>query len=240
MVNLADRLAVIRDRIGKAALRVGRRPEDVQLMIVSKQQPVSMIQELIDLHKLEGSRPVFGESYVQEYRVKRESLHGEFECHLIGALQRNKVKGALKIFDVIGSLHSIELAYKLNSVAKLMGIVVSVFLQVNISNDSGKFGFKASEVEKMVFEEMPSLQHLHLAGLMTITKQYYSGRDARRDYVSMAKLRDVVLDRAGVEGAFPIDALALSMGMSDDFEMAIEEGSSLVRLGSALFGERVS
>ncbi len=238
LTTLRDRLSVVREKIEKAALRAGRDPASVTLVIASKTQPASVMQDLIDLYALEGKKPVFGESYVQEYRKKQALLRGEYSCHLIGALQRNKAGHALRIFDAIEAVHSVEIAQALNVVAEQAGITIDVYLQVNISNDFGKFGFRESEVQQFIFYQMPVLSNLRLNGLMTITRLYHNSADVRGDFVKMLQLRDAILEKDISRGKHLVGQLALSMGMSDDFEIAVEEGASLVRIGTALFGER--
>lgn len=223
----------IMEQIGAAAGRSGRPPSEIALVAVSKKQSLDLIQELRGVTERLSHPLILGENYVQEFKAKRPFLSG-VEAHLIGPLQRNKVRDALKLFDVIESVHSLELAHAIEREAALQGRAVGVYLQVNISEDEKKAGF-APDALSSVLEEISLLKNLRLLGLMTITRYFDVAEEVRPYYRAMNLLRDRVI---GDGHLFQGERCRLSMGMSLDFEVAIEEGADLVRVGTALFGER--
>ena len=220
--ELKQNLVRIQERIAAALLRSGRATQ-VQLVAVSKLQPASLVQEFLNL----GGSIVLGENYVQEFKKKRVELKGDFKAHLIGPLQRNKAKLAVELFDLIESVHSAEIAEALNKAAAQIGKIQEVFLQVNISGDAAKSGFSAEATRTFFRDQLASLNNLKCTGLMTITELYEKAEDARADFRALYQLSESL--RPG---------LLLSMGMSQDFEIAVEEGATHVRVGTALFGER--
>ncbi len=230
---LRERLDSVLSRIEAARARsvLG---QPVQLVAVSKKQPVELMREYLEACASCTVSPsvVFGENYVQEWEQKREALHAQSEegvppVHMIGNLQRNKAARAVALFDVIQSIHSIALLQAVGQAATKYGKQQDVFLQVNISKDPSKAGFSAEEVLD-AFTSGRSMSSIAVRGLMTITREYESAEEARLDFRALRELRDS-MDLA----------LELSMGMSSDFEVAIEEGATLVRVGTALFGERL-
>ncbi|MCB0310650.1 MAG: YggS family pyridoxal phosphate-dependent enzyme, partial [Bdellovibrionales bacterium] len=172
-----------------------------------------------------------GENYVQEAKSKFGYIEHTSKLHLIGPLQRNKAKDAVVYFDVIESLHTVEVAEAINRVAAAKQKVQEVYLQINISCDRAKSGFSLEQLEH-VLPEIVSFESLNVTGLMTITAFGQAEDLLRRDFRSMKLVRDRTADRLGRK-------LVLSMGMSDDYQIAVEEGADLVRIGSAIFGERV-
>jgi pyridoxal phosphate enzyme (YggS family) len=178
-----------------------------------------------------GQVALIGENYVQEFQKKSHAISGEYIPVLIGPLQRNKVVQALTLFREIESVDRKEVIDALNRAASATGLVLPVFLQVNVSNDPRKKGFAVATVSD-VAQEMLDLPALQLRGLMAITELYEEPEEARSDFVVMRNLRDALQQSLGVE------SLELSMGMSADFEIAIEEGATRVRIGEALFGPR--
>lgn len=225
--NLDQILNVIKD----AKIRSARKDDPVQLVAVSKYQDVSLMNALISAWPEAQTKVTFGESYVQEYASKIEHLKGEFATHLIGPLQSNKVRKAVALFNLIESVHSERVAELINKEALKTKKVMPVFLQVNISKDSNKAGFSAEELERFIDEKLSELEAIDLKGLMTITRFYQNREDVRPDFVAMRALKE------RLDAQFDLE-LSLSMGMSSDFDIAIEEGATLVRVGSALFGER--
>jgi len=235
-MSMEERYTGVMEQIAAAADRVCRSPSEVTLVAVSKTQSLELIQELHEVTKRLSYPLILGENYVQEFKAKRPFLSG-VEAHLIGPLQRNKVRDALKLFDVIESVHSRELAHAIQKEAALQAREVGVYLQVNISEDEKKAGF-SPEVLPSALEEVGSLQNIRLLGLMTITRYFEVPEEVRPYYRAMNALRErVVQDYAEL---FQDKRCRLSMGMSRDFEVAIEEGADLVRVGTALFGERDS
>jgi pyridoxal phosphate enzyme (YggS family) len=219
------RIKEIRARIDKAARIAGRDPEEITLIAVSKGQSVLEMNQI--------PRPcIFGENYIQEYKAKKELLNPGFEVHFIGALQSNKAAQAVKLFDVIESVGSARLANIINKEAEKIKKRQAVFLQVNISDDENKGGFSPPELLQFIAHEAGRLPALDIKGLMTITRYYENPEDARPDFRKLRQLAGLSLESLRSAGCL------LSMGMSQDFEIAIEEGASIVRVGTAIFGER--
>ena len=217
-------IARVRARIAEAALRGGRRPESVQLVAVTKTVGPERIREAVAC----GLR-VFGENRVQEARAKVSEVQG-VSWHLIGSLQRNKIKEALRLFEVINSVDSVGLAEELSRRSMERGTRrAEVLLQVNISQEPQKHGVAPEEAERVVGAVL-ELQGLRLRGLMGMAPLVETPEAARPSFRRLRELRD----RLGE--AFPeAGVYELSMGMTDDFEVAIEEGATIVRVGRALF-----
>lgn len=199
---------------------------NVRLVAVSKRQPLERVKALFSSLGYKSANLVLGENYVQEWSEKRGDLPTPREVHLIGPLQSNKARDAVALFDVIESVHSEKILSAIAKEAGRIGSVKRIFLQVNISEDPAKAGF-APEGMKAILEKAKTLTGVKVEGLMTITKDYLQAEEARPDFRALRVLRDS-LD----------PTLELSMGMSSDFEVAIQEGATLVRIGSALFGSR--
>ena len=219
-MDIAQNIKEARERIGHAALRVGRLPDDILIVAVTKNVEESAIQRAI-----EADIKNFGENRVQEAerKIMHLSSHGLRPAwHMIGHLQRNKVQTALKIFDIIHSIDSRRLAQEVNAQAERP---VAVLLQVNVSGEETKGGFATNELDKAV-AEISRLPNLSIRGLMTIAPLVDNPEEVRPVFRKLRELRDSF----GMEH--------LSMGMSDDFEIAIEEGATMVRLGRIIFGER--
>ena len=213
----------------QAALGSGRRPEDVQLVAVSKTVPSERLLTAIGL----GVR-VFGESYVQEAREKFNALYAHpLSWHFIGHLQSNKAKYVVKIFDLIHSVDSLKLSREIDKQAGKIGKVQSVLVQVNIAEESSKSGVLLEDTAQLV-TEMSQLTHLEVKGLMTMPPYFNAPEKARPYFKALRQLRDQL--RAMEIPGVVMDEL--SMGMTGDFEVAIQEGATLVRIGTAIFGER--
>ena len=159
-MSLVDRLELIENRIKEACQRSGRNRSDVTLLCVSKAQPLQAMLELIELYRAKGCQPVFGENYVQEFKEKRAGLPANTRVHMIGALQRNKAKDAIELFDGIESVHSESLAVELNKYAQKLGLVKDVLLQVNVSADPHKSGFNPDGVLEFAprLAQLPALR----------------------------------------------------------------------------------
>ena len=231
--NARDRLDAIRERIAHAAERSGRREEDVRLIAVSKRQPLERIAALVRA----GARDL-GENLVQEARDKREALLaaiGDAEpprWHLIGALQRNKAALAVNLFDTIETVDRASLARELQKRAEAAGrSALPVLLQVNVSREEQKSGV-LPEAAAELLAECSAFPLLQPKGLMAIPAAG-SSETARAAFAQVRELRDTLRREPGGEAL-----TELSMGMSLDFEIAIEEGATSVRVGTALFGER--
>jgi PLP dependent protein len=222
-----ERISAIYKKMSHAAMRAGRNPEDVVLIAVTKTIDVRRIREAIDA----GLR-IFGENRVQEARAKIRSLTGISESlhwHLIGHLQRNKAKYAVRMFDLIHSLDSIDLAGELNRQASLAGKVQDVLIEVKLSPEKTKQGIPKHELSALL-GAVREMQHLNLRGLMTMPPFFPNPQKGRPYFRELRELRDTMKP----EG---FSLPELSMGMSHDFEVAIQEGATMVRIGTAIFGE---
>jgi len=237
--DLRARLQDVRHRMAGAAARSGRDVREITLVAVTKTVPVGRIVAAYQL----GLRD-FGENRVQEARDKipvvnkqvlPQQSHGTGEglhWHMIGHLQRNKVRHAIALFDIIHSVDSVRLAGEISRRCQARSITMPILLEVNVSGEASKYGFVPGDIEPAVADIL-TLPSLVLQGLMTIAPIVAVPDDARPSFERLRKLRDRLADR------FPeVDWLHLSMGMTDDFEVAIEEGATLVRVGRAIFGER--
>jgi pyridoxal phosphate enzyme (YggS family) len=218
----------VQERVAKAALRSGRSVDDVTLIAVSKTWPIARVQEAVDAGAVN-----LGENRVQEAQEKVGQITGSVSWHLIGHLQRNKVKVALPIFDLIHSIDSLRLAKEVSKQAVLNGQVVRVLLQVNTSGEASKFGI-APDVAVDLVGQMAQLEGLKVDGLMTIGAFLPNAEDVRPNFIALRQVRDRIVD-AQIEG---VSMETLSMGMTNDFEVAIEEGATMVRVGTAIFGSR--
>ena len=206
----------------------------VELLAVSKHQSVEAMQAYIDWCTEKGCTATFGENYVQEYKKKQAALKGAYQVHFIGSLQKNKARDAVKLFDCIESVDSRALAEVLNGEAARISKRQAVLVQVNISLDQAKHGVPHTEVAGLVEYVLSECTSLSLRGFMCITRYYEEGEDARHDFRAMYQSCERVAHAAGLN----IRGLVLSMGMSADYSVAIQEGSTQVRIGTALFGER--
>ncbi len=224
--SVADRLEAVRARIRAAAERSGRRFTDVTLVAVSKNVPAEGIRAVARLGVVD-----VGESRVQEALPKIEAVADPaIRWHLVGHLQRNKARRAAELFTLIHSVDTEALAEALAHGAETQGRVVSVLLQVNVAGEPGKHGCATAEVIPMA-RRMRRLAALRLEGLMTIAPLADDPGDARPVFQQLRRLGEALREEAP-------EARHLSMGMSDDFEVAIEEGATLIRVGRALFGDR--
>jgi len=231
-LSVADNLALVRRRIAEAARRAGRSPEDVALMAVTKTFPAEIIREAYAA----GQR-LFGENRVQEFAEKSAQLADlpGIEFHLIGHLQSNKASKAAQIFAGIDSVDSLHLAEKLNAAAERAGKRLPVLIEINVGGEAAKTGIvpDSHELESLLVAT-PRLEHLEFRGLMSIPPFTEDPEAARPYFCQLRQLRDQIAGRK--LPAIGMDVL--SMGMSHDFEVAIEEGSTCVRIGTAIFGER--
>jgi pyridoxal phosphate enzyme (YggS family) len=227
--SIQSRLKHVEDRIRAAALSSGRDPKTVRLVAVSKTVPVDRIRAAI-----KAGVTVLGENYVQETREKIEALREEeISWHFIGHLQSNKAKYAVNLFDMIHSVDSLKLATELNKRAGAMDKVQKILVQVNISGEETKSGVETERAVDLVRQIAP-LENLAVSGLMTMPP-YFNAPDKVRPYFrALRALQALILQEAIPD----VGMTELSMGMTGDFEVAIQEGSTLVRIGTAIFGER--
>ena len=231
-MSIAAKIASIQERIAAAARRSGRRPEEIALMAVSKTQSPERIREAYAA----GQR-LFGENRVQEFAGKAGPLADlrDAEWHMIGHLQANKASKTAELFAAVDSVDSVKLAEKLDAATRALGKKLSILIEVNVGGESAKSGVapNSRELEEMLLAA-PRLQSLVLRGLMTVPPFTDDPQGARPYFRKLRELRDAIA--AGKLPAVKMDVL--SMGMSHDFEVAIEEGSTCVRVGTAIFGER--
>ena len=226
MSTLRDRFGDIQDRITAAAERSGRHAAAVQLVAVSKSHPPEILREAI-----EAGVVVFGENRIQEARMKIPLLPRSARWHFIGHLQSNKVRQALSFFELLHGVDSLSIARDIDRIAGELGLYPRVLLEVNVAGEGTKFGFTPDALRRQI-EEIVHLGRLEIAGLMAIPPPAPEAEDSRRYFVRLRELRDALQDEARI--GLP----ELSMGMSGDFEVAVEEGATMGRVGSALFGER--
>jgi len=227
MSALADRLHAIHERLRTACERSGRDASSVDLLAVSKTFPVEAIREAMDAGQL-----LFGENKVQEVLAKAPELPSKLRWHLIGHLQSNKVRKILPLVDAVHSVDSIDLARDIQRIGGELGLFPKVYLEVNLAAESTKHGFKPAELREGGLDALYDMDRLHIQGLMCIPPFDPMPEKTRPYFASLRQLRDELEKRGGA----PLPKL--SMGMSHDFEVAIEEGATIVRVGSALFGER--
>ncbi len=225
MSTIKENLLRVMEKIEKAARRTGRGPDEVKLVAVSKTVDIARIREAI-----QAGASILGENYVQEAQKKIEEIGQEVSWHLIGHLQTNKAKYAVRLFEMIHSLDSLPLAEELNRRAEREGRIVQVMIEVNLSGETSKFGIEERKALDLARRVLP-LKHLSLVGLMTMPPYFENPEESRPYYVRLRELKEKM---AG-EG---ISLSELSMGMSNDFEVAIEEGATYVRVGTAIFGMR--
>lgn len=226
MEDAESRLAQVQQRISLACERVGRDPAEITLQAVSKFHPAASVSEL---HQL-GIR-CFGESRVQEARMKIPQCPGGIEWHLVGHLQSNKCKDAVSLFKMIESVDRMDIAQEIQRHADSRGKSMPVLLEVNVAGESSKFGW-SPEALLRDFLEVNSLDRLEIYGLMTIAPYTAQPERARPWFAKLRELRDACADL--LSAPLPV----LSMGMSGDLEVAVEEGATIVRVGTALFGPR--
>lgn len=228
MSDVAARLADLERRIAAACRRAGREPAEVRLVGASKQQPVATLREAYDA----GLR-LFGENRVQEGLAKAGELPADVEWHLLGPLQSNKVRAAVERFTLFHAVDRVKIALALDAEARARGIVVRGLLEINLGGEATKHGFDPARLAEEI-APLAALSHLELVGLMAIPPP---GPDAEASRPYFRRLRELARGLA-VRPEWHGRLGELSMGMSDDFEVAVEEGATLVRVGSRLFGPR--
>ena len=209
-----------------ATHRVGRQVSDVRLVAVSKTYPPAVIQEAWN-----AGQHVFGENRVQDALPKIAELPAEAEWHFIGHLQSNKIRKALPAFTLIHGVDNLELAQQINRIAGEMGLTANILLEINVSGEASKFGFSPTDLRQNL-EDLLCLPNIRINGLMTMAPYSEDPETARPVFSKLRILRDELAAKTG-------QALReLSMGMSGDFEVGIEEGATIVRIGSSIFGHR--
>jgi pyridoxal phosphate enzyme (YggS family) len=231
-MSIAKNIAEVRERIAAAARQAGRNPEEITLMGVSKTFSVERIHEAYAA----GLR-VFGENRVQEFTAKADDLHDlrDAEWHLIGHLQTNKAAKAAELFDAVDSVDSVRMAEKLNASAESAGKTLSILIEINVGGEKAKSGVALNSDElEQILRGAPRWGNLKICGLMTVPPYAEDPEGSRPYFRQLRNIRDSIAARTLPR----ISMATLSMGMSHDFEIAIEEGATCVRVGTAIFGER--
>lgn len=226
MINIEANLNRVKNEIAQAAQVSGRKVTDIELIAVTKTHPTEIVREAVDAGHL-----VFGESKVQEARAKIPLLPLNIRWHFIGHLQKNKIRHALPLFEIIHSVESLELARAIDRIAQEDGLHPRILLEVNVAGEGSKFGFKASTLRSEL-ESLLLLPRLSIEGLMCIPPLAEEAETSREYFVELRELRDAL------EQEFEVNLPHLSMGMTNDYSVAVEEGATLVRVGTAIFGER--
>ncbi len=227
-MSIADNIAHVRSVITESCKSAGRNPEDVTLIAVSKTKPVSMLKEAYDA----GCRD-FGENKVQEIMDKYDKLPGDIRWHMIGHLQTNKVKYIVDKAYLIHSVDSVKLAKEISKEAVKKDLVCRILLEVNVADEDSKFGFSCEDVLTSI-EEIAGLEGIRVAGLMTVAP-YVEDPEENRPVFRKLKQLSVDITRKNIDN---VSMDILSMGMSGDYQVAIEEGAKYVRVGTYVFGER--
>lgn len=225
---ITENLKEVEEKIQKACLRSGRDPKEVTLIAVSKTKPISMIEEVYK----EGIRD-FGENKPQELREKYDSMSKDIKWHMIGHLQRNKIKYVIDKACMIHSVDSIRLAQAIEEEAAKKNRMIPILLEINIAREESKFGFMEEEIYDAL-EIISKLLHLKIEGLMTIAPFVENAEENRVHFKNLRKLY-VDIKQKNIDN---VNMCNLSMGMTGDYEIAIEEGATFVRVGTGIFGER--
>jgi pyridoxal phosphate enzyme (YggS family) len=226
MNSVTENLARVREQIAQVATKVGRSIDDIELLAISKTHPAEKVREAY-----EAGQTLFGESRVQEARVKIPELPSAIRWHFVGHLQKNKIRHALPLFELIHSVDSLALAQEMNRIAEDDGMHPRVLLEVNVAGEGSKFGFAPQKLREEM-ESLLALPRLSILGLMTMPPLAEEAEASRKYFVQLRELRD------RLQPEFHVDLGQLSMGMTNDFPVAVEEGATLLRVGTAIFGKR--
>ena len=225
-MSIAARLAEVKNQLLEAASMAGRSASEIELLAVSKTYPAEVVAEVVD-----AGQKLLGENRVQEALEKQPELASDIAWHLIGPLQRNKVRKVVGQFACLQGIDSLKLAKAVARVAEELSVKQAIFLQVRVGNEDSKSGFEPSELLAAI-EELRCLSSLKIEGLMSIPPPVEKPEDARPYFAEVRELRDRLSAESG------LSLSQLSMGMSGDFQAAIAEGATMVRIGSAIFGKR--
>ena len=226
MEIIKKNLEIINEKIKNAALKVNRNPEEIKLVAVTKTATIEQIKKAIS-----AGIKIIGENKVQEAKEKYQILSADIEWHLVGHLQTNKVKYAIEIFDLIHSVDSIKLAKEIDKRSLQFGMITNVLVEVNVSGEETKYGIKPEEVEPFL-KEISEFSRIKVRGLMTIAPMAEDTEEVRPYF---RKLRELFKE-IKIKSIKNIKMDYLSMGMTEDFEVAIEEGANMVRIGRGIFG----
>ncbi len=225
-MSIRENLERIREKIRVKSELVGRDPQEITLVAVTKTVEADRIEEAIA-----AGVNIIGESRVQEAKEKYGKVESKIIWHLVGHLQRNKAKDAVKIFDLIHSVDSTKLAKEIDKQAKKVGKIQKILVEVNASGEESKYGLSPEEVITFL-KEVSGFPNIKVEGLMTMAPFYENPQDCRPCFRKLRELREEIK----AENIKDVEMVYLSMGMSSDFEVAIEEGSNMVRIGRAIFG----
>lgn len=225
---ITENLEQVRKNIDEACRIAGRDPKEVTLIAVSKTKPVSMLKEAYDA----GAR-CFGENKVQEIMDKHPQLPDDIKWHMIGHLQRNKVKYIVDKVSLIHSVDSLRLAQTIEQEAAKRQVCVPILLEVNVAQEESKFGLKMDEVLPLI-EAVADFPHIKVQGLMTIAP-YVENAEDNRDFFRQLKKLSVDIEAKNINN---VSMSVLSMGMTGDYQVAVQEGATMVRVGTGIFGER--
>jgi len=226
MVSIAENLERVREQITQAAAKAGRPVNEIELVAITKKHPAEKVREAV-----EAGHTLFGESRVQEARAKIPELPSNLRWHFVGHLQKNKIRHALPLFELFHGVDSLALAQEMDRIAAEEGEHPRVLLEVNVAGEGSKFGFK-TETLRAEMGSLLALPRLSIEGLMCIPPLAGEAEASRKFFVQLRELRD------SLEKEFGLRLPRLSMGMTQDFWIAVEEGATLVRVGTAIFGER--
>ena len=226
MASIAENIERVRELIAQAATKSKRSVDEVELVAISKTHDAAKVREAI-----EAGQALFGESRVQEARIKIPELPSNLRWHFVGHLQKNKIRHVLPLFEMIHSVDSLALAGDINRIAEEDGMHPRVLIEVNVAGEGSKFGFQPEKL-RAEMESLLALPRLSILGLMVIPPIAEEAETSRKYFVELRELRD------RLQTEFHVDLAQLSMGMTQDFAVAVEEGATLVRVGTAIFGER--
>src|SRR5918996_32374 len=225
-MDIAENLGRVREQVVQAAAKAGRAVDEIDLVAITKTYSAEKVREAVN-----AGQQLFGESRVQEARTKIPLLPSSLRWHFVGHLQKNKIRHALLLFELFHSVDSLALGQEMNRIANEEGMHPRVLLEVNVAGEGSKFGFDPTGLRSEL-EQLLALPRLTIEGLMTIPPLAPEAEASRKFFVQLRELRD------GLENEFQIKLPHLSMGMTNDFLIAAEEGATLVRVGTAIFGER--
>jgi pyridoxal phosphate enzyme (YggS family) len=229
MIDIKANLQHIQDQIKKTAIKAGRNPAEIRLVAVSKKMPSSAIKKALN-----AGQVIFGENYLQDAQKKIKELGAGPEWHFIGHIQSNKAKNIADLFHVVHTVDRLKLAKALDKEAGKIGKKLSVLVQINIGKEMQKSGVMPEQAENLL-EVLQKFQHLQVKGLMTIPPYKNDPEDVRPFFRAMRNLKEQFAGKGYFSNTSLIE---LSMGMSHDYQVAIEEGATLVRIGTAIFGPR--